>query len=135
MISFDFNHSSLNEESIMIALASELHSLQVDLKLGLINEIGAPLGLADELYSIAFTSVGEQLPALRLGGESIAEVISGALEVNAERAEISLSAEAGMCIEVEEEAEEPFESFDEPTEEEQHPLEALVVNACLAGGE
>jgi hypothetical protein len=132
MIAFDFDHSALNEENLMIALASELHSLKVDLKLGLVEEIGAPLGFADELYHIAFTSLAGELPALKLGGEMVAEVLSGELEISAERAGLSLNAEAGMCIDVEEEEE---ESFEEPSEEQSHPLEVFVVNACMVEGE
>lgn len=138
LIAFDLDHSSLNEGGLLIALASELHSLKFDLKLGLLEEIGAPLGFADELYNIAFTSLAGELPSLKIGDEVFAEVLSGELKINAERADLSLNAEAGMCIDFEEDEsyEESFEEVvEESSEEEQHPLEILVVNACMESGE
>ena len=139
LIAFNFDHSSVNEESMLLKLASELHALNVDLKLGLIPEIEAPLGFADELYRVAFTSLSNKLPSLRIGGaDHFIQVIDGKLEIEAERGGMSHTAEGGMCINPIEESEEGSfeesesyeESYEEP--EPEHPLEMLEVNACGA---
>lgn len=134
LISFNFDHSTASE-SLLLALASELHALNVELNLGLVPEIEAPLGFADELYKVAFTSLNNELPSLVLGGEdSFIQVLTGQLDIVAERGEISHSAEGGMCINPIEDDEENFsEDFSEEEyveDEPEHPLAMLEVAAC-----
>ena len=138
-LSFNFDHSSLNEEQFILALASQLHALDIDLKLGLIEEIEAPLGFADELYRIAFTSLNNELPSLQMGGseEALMKILTGQLNVTAERGDIEMTAEAGMCIVPQEsEYDEPNYSEDYSEEEyeedyeEIHPLSELMASSC-----
>ena len=134
LISFNFDHSTASE-NLLLTLASELHALNVELNLGLVPEIEAPLGFADELYKVAFTSLNNELPSLVLGGEdSFIQVLTGQLDIVAERGEISHSAEGGMCINPIEDDEENFsEDFSEEEyveDEPEHPLAMLEVAAC-----
>jgi hypothetical protein len=137
LLSFNFDHSSVQSESLLLKFASELHALKVDLKLGLIPEIEAPLGFADELYRLAFTSQNNALPELVLGGaDSFIQILNGHFELEAERGEILHEAEGGMCINPVEDSEEGI-SIDEPIFEEessepQHPLASLEVSQCSA---
>ena len=136
LISFNFDHSTADEDSLLLALASELHALNVELNLGLIPEIEAPLGFADELYKVAFTSLNNELPSLAVGGaDSFIQVITGQLNIEAERGGIGHSAEGGMCINPIEEDEanfsdEPYEEEYNEEEEPEHPLAMLEVAAC-----
>jgi hypothetical protein len=136
LLSFNFDHSSVQSESLLLKFASELHALKVDLKLGLIPEIEAPLGFADELYRLAFTSQNNELPELVLGGaDRFIQILNGHFELEAERGEILHEAEGGMCINPVEDSEEG-NSIDEPIFEEesepQHPLASLEVSQCSA---
>ena len=137
LLSFKFDHNSAQAESLWLKFASELHALKVDLNLGLIPDIEAPLGFADELYRLTFTSQNNELPELILGGaDSFIQVLNGHLEIEAERGGILHEAEGGMCINPVEESDQDI-SIDEgdfeespENESEEHPLTSLEVNQC-----
>ena len=136
LISLSLDRSDFESEDLVLALASELHELKIETKLGLISEFEAPEWIADEIFKFAFLSAGGDLPSIALdSANEQLQILTGTLEMTAERAGLSHSAEGGQCmmpIEREEPISEGFsDEYEEPIESEQtHPFEDMEVGMC-----
>ena len=136
LLSFNFDHSSAMDSSLLLAFASELHALQVALNLGRVAELEAPDWVAEELFALAVTSANDELPSLQFDGEQL-RVITGRLELSAQQADITHVVEGGQCMMPTEDMslepydeDVPYEEPEEINEESEHPLEGMQVGTC-----
>ena len=125
-VSINLDHEDMGADQILLAFATEMNQLDVDLNLGLLEEMDdAPMEFMDELFSLNFNALNGALPTLSLEEESL-KIDSGRLEINATRAGKSIIAEGGQCIA-------PIEESEESSREPTHLFDQIEVNTC--GGE
>jgi hypothetical protein len=123
----------------MLALASELHELKVQLNLTSLAELDFDDWMTDEVFKVVLTSAGGELPSFVFeSAKEQLKLLVGHLEVSAERAGIEHVVEGGQCMmssgegegdtSISEQIDEPI---DEPIDEEaSHPLEEMEVGMC-----
>jgi len=127
LVSFNLDRADFEREDLMLALASELHELKLQLNLLSLPELEMEDWLTDEVFKLALTSAGGELPSLSFeSAPDQLRLLTGHLELSAERAEIVHAVEGGQCMMPVEDAED-----EEPLEgPASHPFEEMEVGMC-----